>query len=64
MNQLNTLHGNEPTDTPRGWNIQHLSVQLKYWTFPPNNSPDFLAIMGILNHHVVDNGDAEVYPSG
>ena len=64
MNQLKTLHGDEPTETPRGWNIQPLAVDLKYRTSPPNNSPFSLAIMRILNHHVVDNGDLEVYPNG
>ena len=63
MNQLNTLHGDEPTDPLIYWNIQPLSVQLKSRTSPPNNSPVFLDIKGILNHHVVDNGDVEVYPS-
>ena len=38
MNQLTTLHVNEPTDTPGYWNIQPLSVHLKSWTSPPNNS--------------------------
>ena len=63
MNQLNTLHGDNPNDTPRGWNIQPLTVYLTFRNYPPNNSPVFLAIMGILNNHVVDNGDVEVYPS-
>ena len=63
MNQLNTLHCDEKNDPPIDWNIQPLAVQLKPRTSPPNNSPVFLSIMGILNHHVVDNGDVEVYPS-
>ena len=63
MNQLNTLHGDEPTDPLIYWNIQPLAVQLKSRTSPPNNSPVFLSIVGILNHHVVDNGDVEVYLS-
>ena len=63
MNQLNTLCGDEPTDPPIDCNILPLAVQLKYRTSPPNKSPVFLAIMGIINHHVVDNGDVEVYPS-
>ena len=63
MNQLNTLHVNEPTNTPRYWNSQPLSVHLKSQTSPPNNSPVILAIMVRLNHYVIDNGNAEVYPS-
>ena len=62
MNQLNTLHGNEPTDTPRYWNSQPLSVHSKYWTSPPNNSPVILSMMVRLNHHVIDNSYAEVHP--
>ena len=63
MNQLNTLHGNEPTDTPRYWNSQPLSVHLKSQTSPPNNSPMVLSIMVRLNHNIIYNGDAEVHPS-
>ena len=63
MNLLSILHCDEPTDPPIDWNIQPLAVQLKIRTSTPNNSPVFLSIMGILNHHAVDNGDVEVYPS-
>ena len=63
MNQLNRLYGDEPTDPPIYCNILPLAVQLKSRTSPPNKSPVFFAIMGILNHHVVDNGDIEVYSS-
>ena len=63
MNQLNRLRGDEPTDPPIDCKIQPLAVQLKSRTYPPNKSPIFLAVMGILNHHVVHNGDVEVYPS-
>ena len=63
MNQLNTLHGNEPTDQPIYWNIQTIAENLRSWTSTSSTSPVFWAIMSILNHHVVDNGYVQVYPS-
>ena len=39
------------------------SVHLKYQTSPPKTSPVVSAILGRLNHHVIDNCDVEVYPS-
>ena len=32
-------------------------------TSPPKTSPVVSAIVGILNHHAIDNGDVEVHPS-
>ena len=63
MNHLNALHGDKPNEPPRGWNIQPLAVHLIPRNYPPNNSTIFLAIMGIINHNFIDNGDVEVYPS-
>ena len=34
-----------------------------YSNSPPQNSPVVSAIMRRLNHHAIDNGDVEVYPS-
>ena len=63
MNQINTLHCNEPTEPPRYLNSQPLSVHIKYGTSTPFKIPMFLANMARLNNHVVDNGDVYLYPS-
>ena len=60
MNQLNSLDGDGTTEPQREWNIQHPAVNFKYRTSPPKTSPVVLAIMGIFNHHSIDNGDVEV----
>ena len=39
INQFNTFHGDEPTETPREWNIQPTPDQFKPRTSPPKNSP-------------------------
>ena len=57
VNQLNTLHGNEPTYLPRYWNIQTPLVHFKYWNSPPQTSSVILSIMGRLTSHVINNGD-------
>ena len=62
-NQLNALHGDEPTDPPRGWNRQSPSSNLKIRTSTHRTSPVVSAIMGILNHHAIDNGDVEFHHS-
>ena len=62
-NQFSTLHGDDTTDPPREWNTQPPAVRFKYLTSPPKVSTVVLSIMGRLNHHDVDNGDVEVYPS-
>ena len=41
MNKLNTLHGDKPNESPRGWNIQPLAVQLIFRNYTPNNSTVF-----------------------
>ena len=63
MNQLNTLHSNEPTEPPIDWNIQTLEVHLKSRTSPHKTIPMVLDIIGMLNHLTIDNSDAEFYPS-
>ena len=63
MNQFNALHGYEPTDTPREWNIQPSEVHFKYWTSSPNTSPVVSTIIVRLNNNSVDNSDVEIYPS-
>ena len=62
-NKLNALHGDEPTDAPREWNIQPTEAHFKYRTSPPKTSPVVSDITGRLYHHAIDNGDVEVYPS-
>ena len=63
MNQFNTLHGYEPTDTPRDWNSQPPSDHFKSRTSPPKTTPVVSDIMVRLNNHAIDNGDVEVHPS-
>ena len=63
MNQFNALYGEEPNEPIREWNRQHPAVYLKSRTSPTNTRPVFLAIMGRLNHHEIDNGGVEVHPS-
>ena len=63
MNQLNTLNDDEKNDTPREWNILPPAINVKSRTSPPKTSPVVLAIMGRPNHHAIDNGDVEVFPS-
>ena len=63
MHPFNSLHGEKPTYPPREWNIQPPEDHFKYSTSPPKTSPVVSYIMGILNHHVIDNDDVEVHPS-
>ena len=62
MNQFNSFRGEEPTDPPRDWNSQIPADQFKSSTSPPKTSPMVSAIMGLLNHNAVDDGDIEVQP--
>ena len=55
INQFNALHGDEPNDLPRGRNRQPPEAHFKYRTSPPQTSPVVSAIIGRLNHHVIDN---------
>ena len=62
MNNFNALHGDEPTETTREWNSQPKAAHFKPITSPPNTSTVVSDIMGRLNQHAIDIGDAEVYP--
>ena len=62
MNQFNGIHGDEPTDPPRKWNIQPPEAHFKYKNSPPKPSPVVSDTMGILNHYSIDNGGVEVHP--
>ena len=63
MNHFNAIHGDEPTDPPREWNIQSPESHFKFRTSPPKTNTVVSAIVGILNDHTIDNGDIEVHPS-
>ena len=63
-NKSNAMSADEPTEPPRYWNSQPLAVHFKYHTRLTKTITMVLAIMGILNHHDIDNGDVEVYTSG
>ena len=63
MNQFNVLHGEEPNEPPREWNIQPPEASFKSSTSTPKTSPLVSAIMGRLNHHAIDKGNVEVHPS-
>ena len=60
MNQFNTIHGDEATETPKKWKRQPLAVHSTYRTSPPKTSSVGLAIMGEMNHRAIDNVDVEV----
>ena len=57
MNQINASYVEEPTDPPRECNSQPPASHLKSSTSHPKNIPVVSDIMGILNHHSIDNGD-------
>ena len=63
MNHFNSLHVEESNDPPGKWNIQPQASHLKSRISSPKTSPVVSAIMGILNHHAIDNGGVEVRPS-
>ena len=56
INNFNALHGEEPNETPREWNSQLTEAHFKSITSTPKTIPMVSAIMGILNHHDIDNG--------
>ena len=57
MNKSNALHGDEPKDPPREWNSQPPASHSKSRSYPPRTNLVVSAIMGKLNHHVINNGD-------
>ena len=63
MNQFNTLHGDEPNESPIECNIQPPEVHFRSKTYPSKTNPVVSAIMGILDHRAIDNGDAKVTTS-
>ena len=63
INQFNALHADEPTEQPREFSSQPLVDHSKQRTYPPKTIPMVSGIVGRLNHHVVDNDEAEVHPS-
>ena len=63
MNQLNALHGDEPNEPPIEWNRKPPEYHFKSSISPTKTSLVVSDIIGRLNHHVIDNGDVEVFPS-
>ena len=61
MNQFNALHGDEPKEPPREWNIQPMAAHFKSRSSPSRTNPVVSAIMGKLNHHAIDNVDITSY---
>ena len=57
------IHGDEPNDPPREWNIQPTEANFKPRTYPPKTSTVVSYIMERLNNHDIANGDADVKPS-
>ena len=57
MYKFNALHGDEPKEPPREWNIQPLTAHFKSRSSPSKINPVVSAIMGKLNHHAIYNGD-------
>ena len=63
MNQFNALHVDEPNEPPREWSIQPPVAHFKSRTSPPNTIPMVSAIIGIRNHHAIDNSDVKAHTS-
>ena len=63
INKSNALHGYEPTEPPIELNSQPTEYHFKSRISPTKTSLVVSAIMGRLNHHAIDNGDVEVFPS-
>ena len=60
MNQFNALHGEKPKKPPREWNSQPPAANFKSRSSPSRTNPVISAIMGILNHYAIDNGDVKI----
>ena len=60
MNQFNAVHGEEPKEPPIEWNIQPPAAHFKSRTSPSRTNPVISAIVGKLNHYVIDNGDVKI----
>ena len=63
MNEFNDLHGEEPNEPPREWNIKPPAAHFKSRTTPSIAIPVVSDITGRLNHCAIDNGDVEIHPS-
>ena len=63
MNKLNALRGDEPNEPPRECNSQPPEAHFKSRKSPFKTIPVVSYIMGIINHHAIDNGSVEVHPS-
>ena len=63
MNQFNAIHGDEPNEPPIEWNSQPPAAHFKSRTSPLKTNPVVSAIMGILNHHAIDDGDVDIHAS-
>ena len=63
MNQFKALHGEEKNEPPREWDSQPPEAHLKSRNSPTKTITVVSAIMGSLNHHVIDNDDVEFHPS-
>ena len=60
MNHFNSLHGEEPKEPPREWNIQPPEAHFKSRSSPSRTNPVISSITGKLNHHAIDNGDVKI----
>ena len=60
MNQFNALHDDEPKEPPIKWNSQPPAAHFKFRSSPSRTNPVISAIMGKLNHHVIENGDFKI----
>ena len=56
MNQFNALHSDEPKESPREWNSQPPASHFKSRSSPSRTNAVVSAVMGKLNHHVINNG--------
>ena len=60
MNQFIELHGAEPKEPPREWNIQPPASHFKSRSSSSRTNPVISAIMGEFNHHAIDNGYVKI----
>ena len=62
MNQFNTLYSNESNDPLLECNSQPPEYHFKSRDSPSKTSPVVSAVLGVINHHTIDNVDVEVHP--
>ena len=63
MIQFNALYGENPNEPTIEWNTQPPPYHFKSITSPHNTSSVVSAIMVMINHHAIDNGDVDANPS-